>query len=101
MKLYLDDERSAPFGWERVETAHEAIRILSENEVTDLSLDHDLGGPENGTGYDVIVWIEQQVAEYGYTPPLIFIHTANPAASIRMYAALDSIKKLLEHRNRI
>ena len=99
MKLYLDDTRPAPFGWELVKTARDAKQILLEHDVTDLSLDHDLGESENGTGYDVIAWIEEKVATSNYDPPRLFIHTANPSASIRMYAALDSIKRMIEQRN--
>lgn len=36
--------------------------------VTELSLDHDLGDGACGTGYDVIVWIEEAVALRGFVP---------------------------------
>ena len=42
MKVYLDDERSTPEGWTRVYWPDEAIRLLRSDEVTEISLDHDL-----------------------------------------------------------
>jgi hypothetical protein len=82
VKLYLDDERTPPSGWELVKTADETIVKLTGGEVTEVSLDHDIGPMENGTGYDIVVCIEEQVALYDYMPPKILIHTSNPSASI-------------------
>lgn len=57
MKLYLDDERQTPIGWVRVFWPDEAIAWLETETVTEISLDHDLGDDDRGTGYDVILWI--------------------------------------------
>jgi hypothetical protein len=73
MKIYLDDIRTEPEGWVRVKTAQETIELLKSNKVTELSLDHDLGDDKNGTGYDVILWIEQEVYQNNYIPPIIKI----------------------------
>src|SRR5512132_2943655 len=43
MKVWLDDERSAPAGWVRVRTPEETIELLRSGAVEELSLDHDLG----------------------------------------------------------
>lgn len=59
-------------------------------DVEELSLDHDLGVGA-GTGYDVLLWIEQHCHLFGYAPH-ITIHTANPPARKRMEAAVESIK---------
>ncbi len=69
------------------------IRWLECAEVEMISLDHDLGPPEAGDGYEVLLWIERQVATRGWVPPVIHIHTANPVARLRMEAALRSIKR--------
>ena len=45
-------------------------------------------------GYEVLVWIERQVATRAWVPPMIHIHTANPAARLKMEAALRSIERL-------
>lgn len=45
MKLWLDDERPAPEGWTWVKTVTDCLFHLLQFEVTDLSLDNDLGLP--------------------------------------------------------
>jgi hypothetical protein len=73
----------------------EAIKLLQTGAVTHLSLDHDLGDDKRGTGYDVLLWIEQDVALRQFTPPsTIIVHSANPAGRKRMLAAIDSIHRL-------
>lgn len=60
--IYLDDERRTPEGWLRVYWPDEAIALLQQGGVSEISLDHDLGDDERGTGYDVIAWIEEAAA---------------------------------------
>ena len=91
MKIYLDDMRQAPIGWTLVKTAQEALIALSTEKVTHISLDHDLGDDESGTGYDVILWIEREVIINGFVPPGIKIHTANISARKKMEMGLKSI----------
>lgn len=93
MKVYLDDERVAPQGWVQVRWPDEAIELLKTGEVRDLSLDHDLGDDARGTGYDVLLWIEEQVMCKQFIPPSIRVHSANPAARLRMEAAILAIMK--------
>lgn len=62
MKIYLDDERPTPDGWHACRWPEEVIELLKAGGVTHLSLDHDLGDDRHGTGYDVILWIEEQVS---------------------------------------
>ena len=67
MKVFLDDIRKPKDiyesdDWITVKTAWDAIKLLATNVVKEISLDHDLGDDvTNGTGYDVISWIEKQV----------------------------------------
>lgn len=91
MKVFLDDLRPPPEGWIHVLWPDEAIALLQTGEVTELSLDHDLGDDMRGTGYDVLLWIEEAVILSRFQPPSIAIHSANPAARLRMEAALASI----------
>ena len=93
MKIFLDDIRAPPPGWVLVQTSHEAIAALAGGGVTEISLDHDLGPPEAGTGYDVVLWIEQQVHR-GVSPPKMYIHSANPVGRQRMQAGIDMIQRL-------
>lgn len=79
MKLYLDDERKTPVGWVRVFWPDEAIAWLKTETVTEISLDHDLGDDDRGTGYDVILWIENEVMTNHFIPPkFIFTQQMSP-----------------------
>ena len=90
-KLYLDDVRPTPKGWERVHSAQECIDVLIMQEHDYVSLDHDLGEGQP-TGYDVLAWLEQVVAQdKNFKVPTIFIHTDNPVGRQRMVQALQSI----------
>lgn len=95
MKIYLDDRRATPPGWVRAYWPLEVIALLKHNEVTELSLDHDLGDDKRGTGYDVLSWLEEQVFLHGMKPPKrIFVHSDNGPGRVRMLAAIDSIYRL-------
>lgn len=98
MKIFLDDIRPAPQGWKLVRWPQEAISLLMTGAVTNLSLDHDLGDDKRGTGYDVIIWLERAVVDYGIVPPKIKVHSANIAARKRMEQGIFSIERL--HRLR-
>jgi hypothetical protein len=98
MKAWLDDERPAPDGWVHVKTTEDAIELLRGGEVTELSLDHDLGlaAPEcERTGDDVLVWRERMVVTEGWSGelPAIAVHSANPVGQKRMALALESIQR--------
>lgn len=95
MKVYLDDERPTPEGWLRVYWPEEAIALLKQGKVTEISLDHDLGDDSHGTGYDVVLWIEEAVATRGFLPPKMKVHSANSSAKMKMQAGVDNILKLL------
>jgi hypothetical protein len=94
LKIWLDDERPAPSGWLLARWPNEVIKLLKRHDVATISLDHDLGNDAHGTGYDVLLWIEEAVLLHGYKPPEILIHSANPAARTRMEAARKSINRL-------
>lgn len=98
MRVYLDDERTPPPGWTLVRWPDEAIALLETGEVTDLSLDHDLGDDARGTGYDVIVWIEEAVVTRGFAPPRIAVHSANSSARVRMELGVAAIARLAAAR---
>lgn len=92
--MYLDDERTTPAGWTRVYWPDEAIELLQSNQVTVISLDHDLGDDERGTGYDVILWIEEAVAIRNFQPPQITVHSANTSARRKMELGIENIKRM-------
>jgi len=93
VKVYLDDERKAPEGWQQVRWPNEAIRLLETGAVKEISLDHDLGDDDRGTGYDVILWIEEAVISRGFKPPKIRVHSANSSARQKMEQGIESIER--------
>lgn len=99
MKIFLDDERKAPKGWIPVRWPQDAINLLKNNQVEIISLDHDLGNDSKGTGYDVILWIEEQVALGKMLPPVIQVHSANPSAKQKMISGINSINRLVNKIN--
>lgn len=98
MKVFLDDERVTPEGWTRVYWPDEAIALLEAGQVTEISLDHDLGDDLRGTGYDVVLWIEEAVMTRGFLPPLIAVHSANSSARQKMEAGIRAIEAWMVQR---
>lgn len=99
MKVYLDDERNTPPGWVRCYWPHEVINYLKSGKVNELSLDHDLGDDKKGTGYDVLLWIEEQVFLNGFIPPKMTVHSANASARVKMQAAIKKIHEMRKNQN--
>lgn len=97
MKVFLDDLRTEPDGWVRVFWPDQAIALLDSGLVTDISLDHDLGDDQRGTGYDVLLWIEEAVHLRDFEPPRMQVHSANTSARLRMQAAIASIDLARAH----
>jgi hypothetical protein len=95
LKVFLDDERDAPEGWVFVNTPDSVIALLEAGMVSHLSLDHDLGDDEGiGTGYDVVLWLEEQVfnGEKFENLETITVHSANASARIKMEQGIESIE---------
>jgi hypothetical protein len=92
MKLYLDDIRVTPQGYDlRAYTAAEAIDMLKTGTVTFISFDHDLGPERAGTGYDVAKWIEEQVhTNPDFTMPSWDVHSGNPVGARNINMAMLS-----------
>lgn len=99
MKIYLDDERETPEGWLRVYWPEEVIELLKTGKVKEVSLDHDLGDDDRGTGYDVVLWIEEAVITKAFNPPAISVHSANLSARKKMELGIESIKKHATKQN--
>jgi hypothetical protein len=98
VRVWLDDTRPAPEDWVHVRTPEEAIDLLRGGEVEEISLDHDLGldvGPKERTGYDVLLWLEAEVAAGRKRPPAVMtVHSGNVGAVKRMEQAIESIRRL-------
>ncbi len=100
MKVYLDDERPTPSGWVRAYWPEEVIDMLQTGRVEELSLDHDLGDDDHGTGYDVVKWVEEQVFLHGFVPPEMNVHSANSSAAAKMWAGIESIERMYQRNLR-
>jgi hypothetical protein len=103
MRVWLDDRRTPPEdGWVWLRTPEETIELLQGGDVTELSLDHDLGlldREREATGYDVVLWIEEQVATAGFLPPeVIKVHSSNSSAAPKMERGIASIRRLYEQQ---
>jgi hypothetical protein len=99
MKIWLDDERAMPQEYNQLaRTADEAIALLVTGEVTRISLDHDLGALQNGTGYDVACFIEHGAYSGQLAPIEVAIHSANPVGRMRMEQAIARAREYW-HRN--
>ena len=96
MKVFLDDLRTEPVGWVRVFWPDQAIALLKSGLVTDISLDHDLGDDLRGTGYDVLLWIEEAVNLRNFVPPRMLVHSANASARVRRLAAICAIDRAVQ-----
>ena len=99
MRVFLDDERKTPEGWVRVYWPDEAIELLKTDKVTEISLDHDLGDDDRGTGYDVVLWIEEAVFNDDFPPPVIKVHSANISARKKMELGIEHIYKKANEAN--
>ena len=92
LKVYLDDKRNTPHGYFRVFWPSQMYHILEEFEVNEISLDHDLGDDDIGTGYDVVCYIEEKVYfNKGYVVPVIKTHTDNSSARDKMQRGIQQI----------
>jgi hypothetical protein len=93
MRIWLDDERPMPADYDlHVRTVEEAIAVLEKGDVSEISLDNDLGTGLR-EGYDVAKWIEEAAfkhsqGEGGIPFTRVHIHTQNPAAKQKMKLAL-------------
>ena len=99
MKVWHDDIRPAPEGWVWARTNEQARELLENNDVTTISLDHDLGldhvseqmieddpellflaGNAEDTGLNLVNWM----IETNNVPETVIIHSWNPAGAAMM-----------------
>jgi hypothetical protein len=55
---------------------------------------HDLGDDNRGTGYDVVLWVEEAVATNSFIPPKMKVHSANSSARLKMENGIESIVRM-------
>lgn len=95
MNIFLDDRQEAPKGWVHCLGPDEVIALLQGQKVEKLSLDYNLGDVSKGTGYDVLVWLEDAVYKgQSVCPKEIMIHCATEREYKKMRQAIASISKI-------
>lgn len=75
MKLWVDDYRYPPEGWVWAQTLEDALDIVQNVPIymiTEMSLDHDLGG--DSTTRPLVRWM----AEFNTWPDSVRVHSDNP-----------------------
>lgn len=96
MKLWVDDVRPAPPGWEWAKTCQQGIDSINEccGRLREVSLDHDLG--EKRSGYDVAVHLEGLAAR-GHLRhlPNLHCHSMNTVGKLRILSVFDSIARFV------
>ena len=93
LRLYLDDQRSAPIGWVLAKTVDDAIEVLRQGEVTELSLDYDLGDPVCGDGLQLLKWLESAIAEGRVPMPRMTAHSGSVLGRRRLEAQIDWLEQ--------
>jgi len=99
MKLWVDDIRPAPEGWELADDFFKAKVALIMQEYDEVSLDHDLGIFIDGkeyTGYDVALFLLDRAIDGKYIPPKITSHSANPIGRKKILDVVGDIAKVIE-----
>jgi hypothetical protein len=98
MKIYMDDERQTPEGWHRTYTVEETIQVLETRQVTDLSLDNDLGEGRL-EGFKVLDWLEEAVYnDHEFPMPFVTIHSSNSARVEHMKRTILSIERIRQQQ---
>lgn len=92
LKVYLDDKRSTPDGYVRAFWPKHVEEFLTQFKIQEVSLDHDLGDDDTGTGYDVVCYLEEKVYfDRSYDLPEIKTHTDNSSAREKMWRGINNI----------
>lgn len=99
IKVWLDDVRKppTPFGWDwfKSEKPLRLFYLVHEDQIEEMSLDHDLWN--GSTGYDFLVWLEEKIFTREFTRlPKISIHSMNPVGKYRMEECIDRMKRFLD-----
>ncbi len=101
LAVWLDDERPMPDSFDiHCKTATEAIELLKTGKVTRISLDHDLGDANAGTGYTVAKFIEEAVYHNQIPMPRCGVHTQNTVGRQNICLALQAATRFSMERNK-
>lgn len=84
-KIFLDDLRDIPDGWDGTDNIEEVIEALKTREILWLSLDHDLG-EDVPTGYELV---KRMVEEDVWPSKGIYLHSSNVVGIENMLSMLE------------
>ena len=88
-KLYLDDLRGTPEGFDRVYNYADFVEYITQNGLPDfISFDHDLG--EDESGYDCAKYLVEYCIEHNLSLPKFSVHSQNPVGK-------ENIERLLNN----
>jgi len=91
-RLYLDDLRPTPEGFDRVYNYEEFVEYLERKGLPDfISFDHDLG--EDLSGYDCAKYLVDYCLAHQFPLPNYQVHSQNPVGK-------ENIERLLENFRR-
>jgi hypothetical protein len=97
-KLFLDDERyPVDNTWHIARNFYDAVWYVTNYGLPyQISFDHDLGSPQNMTGYDFAKWLCAYIEDYELDFPEDFeyhIHSQNPVGAENIRAFMESFKR--------
>lgn len=83
-KLWIDDLRLPPEGWDWAKSSHEAIDLIDNYNggYETISFDHDLGGED--TGMLVLNWMANDLPAERW-PSRILVHSYNPIGAKHLF----------------
>lgn len=114
IRLWVDDVRPAPDGWHWAKTNTEAIRVLDEQQVDEISIDHDIRHQKPGKSpgcwdeeYNIactetfeptVRFVRTIILARiltGDFPKRVFVHTANTVACQKFGAILAPVNQIV------
>lgn len=94
MKLWVDDERPMPSGFDMATSdPTRAIELIHSGVVTEISLDHDLGDQVE-SGYSIAKFIEENANDL--QPMILKVHSMNPVGRANILAAFKKAEEIWE-----
>lgn len=104
MKVWVDDLRIAPEGYEWCKSTNDALRLIVVNieAIEEIHLDHDMGGNFGGDAINILNELERKShiseAFAESVRKIIFkIHTANPVGAANMKAIIEKNNWILKN----
>lgn len=113
MKLFVDDIRPAPEGWQQARTVTDAIKCLAHfaESIEEISLDHDISYAVEVAGmqrpfpspesFQAVAYFIAVLYGQVEKKPAITIHTANPVGARELENILNTFPTRTEPASRV